>query len=456
MKKAISLFIITCIAVMSLSIKAYAAVDSFSYNYTNFYSTYYGLTASLEIGDPDAYGIEIYIPESTGHEFEQGNIDSYIAFIDVDNNTLLSINFIDISGVKIGGWYTFDFEALGITDNVAEIYMVIMSNYGSQPPSQFVSYMATDTQVIYNYDFDYVLYWNIIYLANNVYAVRAARAIPNDIQSLQIYIPESEYHRGVYIGYNAIIEFSHDEGNTYAYSYNLKDFLFSVFKIQGILDFNLTEIYNEYNITSPFTNFKITIPQSFTPPLPAGYIDYLNENSYMSFNNNIYSYRFYVDGVIYDGGTFRSTIPLPTQPFKAGYYFNGWRLSNGETYEPDTNVDLNLLLNNNIDLYASWRETNPIDTSTTDPTANQTILNVFASFNLDTNVGFIIVYLGVIMIAIFFFNKFNLPNIMTIISLLLITIFWMFIGMLPILMSIMAFIVLAYMLVSNIRGGVNE
>ena len=454
MKKAISLFIITCIAVMSLSIKAYAAVDSFSYNYTNFYSTYYGLIADMEIGDPDAYGIEIYIPESTGHEFSAGNIDSYIVFRDDTSTDLLTINFIDISGVKIGGWYNFDFEALGITDNVAEIYMVIMSNYGAVPPSGFVSYMQTDTQVIYNYAFQYDLIWNYINIVSNVYAIRASMGIVAEAKSIQIYVPESDYHRDDYNGYDATIEFSDDDGATYPYSYDIRNFNFS--NISGIIDINLIQIYDDLSLQDPFTNFKITIPQSFVPPIPAGYIDYLNTASYLTWNNNIYSYRFYVDGVVYDGGFFRATIPLPTQPFKAGYYFNGWRFSNGETYEPDTNVDLDLLLNNNIDLYASWREANPIDTGTTDPTANQTILNVFASFNLDTNVGFIIVYLAVIMIALFFFNKFNLPNIMTIISLLLITIFWMFIGMLPILMSIMAFIVLAYMLVSNIRGGANE
>ena len=70
--------------------------------------------------------------------------------------------------------------------------------------------------------------------------------------------------------------------------------------------------------------------------------------------------------------------------------------------------------------------------------------------------GYIIVYLALTMIALFYFAKFSLPPIITIITLLLLTSFWVFLGFMPILMSIMAFIVLGYMLLYNIRGGTNE
>ena len=454
MKKAISVLILAIVGIFTSAINSYAALDAFSYNYTNFYSSYYGLQADLEITDYDAYGIEIYIPESDGHEFEDGNIDSYIVFKDENNTPLLSIDFINISGVKIGGWYRFDFENLGITSNVRYISMIIMSNYGAVPPSGFLSYMTNDTEIIYNYEYQQDLIWNYINIVSNIYAIQTTMGIVNDAKTIQIYIPDSEFHRTDYNGYDATLKFSDDGGSTYPYSYDLTDFNFS--NISGIIDINLLQIYDDLSLQSNFTNFIILIPQSFVPPIPSGYIDYLNISSFLTWNNNIYSYKFYVDGILYDGGFFRSTIPLPNTPNKTGYYFNGWVLPNGETWDENSNINLDLLLNNNLDLYASWRERSVIDTTITDPTENNLMANVFATFNLNTNVGYIIVYLAIIMMSLFALNKFNMPQILTIITLLLITAFWMFLGFLPILMSIMAFAVLTYMLITNVRGGANE
>jgi uncharacterized repeat protein (TIGR02543 family) len=149
-------------------------------------------------------------------------------------------------------------------------------------------------------------------------------------------------------------------------------------------------------------------------------------------------------------------IPLPTNPTKAGYIFNGWITNNGAEYSDGSIVNFDLLINNNLDLYASWREGNPIDTTLNQGSANNILSALFATINMDTNLGYVIVYLALIMIILFYFAKFSIPPIMTIITMLLLTSFWIFLGFLPVLMAIMSFITLLYMLINNIRGGASE
>jgi len=456
MKKIFSFILLFFLGFFTSTINILAGTDTFTYNYLQLISGNYALVGSLDISDTLAYGIEIYIPFDSRHEFSINSDESYISFSDANNNILYSVDFSEISGADIGGWYIFDFENLEISD-VASSTIIIMSNAGSSLPSGtnlFTSQMDSGTQIVYNYDFEYNINWSFISVATSKYVLRSITSLVTDAKSVTFYIPYSEYHRDDFLGLRAKVYFSNDNGSTFPYSYNISDFNFS--DISGIVDISLLEIYDDEGITTDFTTIKIEIPQDLSPPLPPDYIEYLNENSYITFNNNIYSYRFYVDGVLFTGGFFRNVIPLPTNPTKAGYIFNGWITNNGAEYSDGSIVNFDLLINNNLDLYASWREGNPIDTTLNQGSANNILSALFATINMDTNLGYVIVYLALIMIILFYFAKFSIPPIMTIITMLLLTSFWIFLGFLPVLMAIMSFITLLYMLINNIRGGASE
>jgi len=460
MKKIFSFILLTVLGFFTSTINVFAGQDAFTYDYLQMIGTNdYALVGDLDISDTLAYGIEIYIPFDVGHEFTIGALDSYISFTDINNNVLYTVDFEEISGADIGGWYIFDFENLEITD-VAGVTTIIMQNYGltaTQPPggvNAYTSYMENNTQIVYNYDFEYSITWSFTSYATARYLIRSITSIVTDAKSITFYIPYSEYHREEIAGRYAKVYFSNDGGSTYPYSYDISDFNFS--DISGIVDISLIEIYDDEGITTDFTNIKIEIPQELIPPIPPDYIEYLNENSYITFNNNIYSYRFYVDGVLYGGGFFRNVISLPQSPTKAGYYFNGWITNNGAEYSEGNIVNFDLLINNNLDLYASWREASPIDTTLNQGSANNILSALFATINMDTNLGYVIVYLALIMIILFYFAKLSVPPIMTIITMLLLTSFWIFLGFLPVLMAIMSFITLLYMLLNNIRGGASE
>ena len=458
MKKIFSFILLSFLGFFTSTINVFAGQDAFTYLYLPIVNDY-ALVGTLDISDTLAYGIEIYIPFDNGHEFSLGGTDSYIRFSDANSNTLYEVDFSEISGANIGGWYIFDFENLEISD-VASITTVIMQNYGltaTQPPggvNAYTSLMENNTRIVYNYDFEYNISWSFTSYTTGRYLIRSISNIVTDAKSVTFYIPYSEYHREELFGRYAKVYFSNDDGSTYPYSYDISDFNFS--DISGIVDISLIEIYDDEGITTDFTTIKIEVPQDIIPPIPSDYISYLNENSYITFNNNIYSYRFYVDGVLYDGGFFRNVINLPTSPTKAGYYFNGWITNNGAEYSEGNIVNFDLLINNNLDLYASWREAIPIDTTLNQGGANNILSSLFATINMDTNLGYVIVYLALIMIILFYFAKFSIPPIMTIITMLLLTSFWIFLGFLPVLMAIMSFITLLYMLINNIRGGASE
>lgn len=453
MKKIFSFILLSFLGFFSSTITIFAGVDTVTYQYLQDISGDYALVGSLEISDPLAYGIEIYIPFDSGHEFSIGSSISKIDFDDANGNLLYTIDFDEISGADIGGWYIFDFENLEIT-GVKDIQFIIFSNHGSTPPPNFASTMEAGTDIIFNYDYEYDINWSFIAITSNSYIIRAITSIVADAKTVQFYIPESEYHRDNFNSLRAKVYFSNDGGSSYPYSYNIADYNFS--RIAGVVDISLTDIYNANNITTEFTNIKIEIPQDLLPPLPTGYITYLNEESYITFNNNIYSYRFYVEGVLYDSGFFRNIIFIPSNPTKAGHVFIGWFLSNGQQFDETAPINLDLLINNNLDLYAGFRIANNLDTTLTGGSANNILSAIFATINMDSTLGYVIVYLALIMIVLFYFAKFSVPPIMTIITLLLLTGFWIFLGFLPVLMAIMSFLTLLYMLINNIRGGFNE
>lgn len=454
MKKTISVLILAIVGIFTLSIKTFGATNYFEWNSLPLYANYLAVEAEMDLTDERAYGFEVYIPYSDFHVFENGNVYSYITFYDDVLQEYETFEFRDFSNPTIADWYTFDFASLGLGSlNINRVVIVIVQSYTGSVPSGYINYLNTASlsHTILNYDYQVDIQWNNERFYGDYYYVYTIIDVIEGARNISIFIPYSDFHAiSSDVGGQLVSEIR-VATNTGIFTLigEITDYTFG--SVSGLIKIDFLDEGYELN---DIQQVKIIVPQNYYT-IPSDYIAYLNRDSYVSYNDNLYIYELYVDGVIYDEGLYKETLTLPSNPTKTGYIFNGWMTIDGQQFTGGL-VNDNLVFNNTFQLFASFREGNPIDITTPDPTENNILANVFASFNLNTSVGYIIVYLAVIMISLFALNKFNMPQILTIITLLLITAFWMFLGFLPVLMSIMAFAVLIYMFITNVRGGANE
>lgn len=450
MKRVISGFILAIISIFSLSIKTNAGTNELTWTLLPLYSTFMAVEAEMDVTDERIYGLEIFIPNSEYHVIEVGNVYSTIQFRNNITNQSFTLEFRDFSNRTIGGWYTFDFASLGINFIVNEVYILISQSFSNTgTPGGYIEYLNTNDQVIYNYDYKIEIQWSSNRYFSDRYYISTIINVIEGARLVTIYIPESDFHT-ISLNNGTILssievkpydeEFYTNIGPITSYNFG---------SVSGIVKIDLLDLGYELN---QIENIKIIVPQNYNS-VPGDYINYLNTETYVSFNDNVNRYELYVDGDLYDEGLFRTTFDLPLNPTKTGFKFIGWQTIAGVIYDGGV-IDENDIFNNVYKLYATFAIDQSINTDTTDPDANNFMANIFAQFNLNTTFGYIVVYLAVIMISLFALAKFNMPSIITIIVLLLITGFFMFLGFLPILMAIMAFGILGYMLLTNVGGGV--
>ena len=445
MKRIIS-FVLIALSIFSVNaMDTQAATTEIAWSNLPLYATHNALQGVINVAD-DTYGVEFYVPKTDFHVISVGGVNSYINFKDALDNVILEINLFDLKGNDPSGYYSFNFQSYEI-ENAATITIVITQTYSSIPGG-YLDFINDNDDLMWNYDYGIQMVWNSVNLYANYYSIQTRFSVVSDARLISIFIPQSQYHTTSIGGVNDSINF-YDNTDTLIETYRLNELNFNLISglykldIQDDLELSIGEI----------SYITIVIPQTYEA-LPNGYIEYMNNESVLGFNDRLYRVNFYVGSELYVTDLFNLIPNQPSNPLlPSGTYFEGWYLANGSKYE-FTNVTDTMLFNNELNLYAKTTNRPPIDTDLGDPEPSEFFGTIFETLGMNSQVGYVIVYLITIIISLVGLKSINLPNIVLMIVMLLITALFMFMGFLPVLMAIVAFGVIALILFSNMGGAV--
>lgn len=404
----------------------------------------------------DSTGVEILVPFSEYHLFESNDVNSYIRF-ERSNGTLISQFNVSSYQGNIAGFYTFNWDNLNI-ETPFRMFIVIVQNvdYDTFDWVDYTTFLAASDSLMYQYDTLVSNRWTLQYdPITNAPRIHLNFDVIQDARIISIFIPEAPYHRTANNAYtNEIIFF--DTGFNVLDTYAITDFNFNL--ISGLIKIDIVDDLG-YQL-GDIGNIRINIPQEWDSgyvsalTAPPFYLQYMQEETNIQFNDRLYYVRYYVDGILWDTGIF-STIPnqIPN-PVTPNQTFEGWYLANGNRYDFQQPITQTQLFNNELYLYAKITNRPPIDTNLGDPEPSEFFGTIFETIGMNSQVGYVIMYLITIIISLVGLKAINLPNILLMIVMLLITALFMFMGFLPVLMAIVAFGVIALILFSNMGGAV--
>lgn len=441
MKRIVSLILIA-LSIFSIgAIDTQAATDDISWSIINTFQDYHVLLGEIDIPET-AYGMELYVPESDFHVYSIGGIDSFIEFRNAANQIIFTQDLIEVKTSSVAGAFIFNFIALDIED--AASFKIQISQTYTSIPAGYLDYINTNDDLMFNYDYGIELIWNNINLYSNYYSIQTNFPVVSDAKLISIYIPESQYHTREIGGVQDEINFYNANGTLLesirlsTLNFNLISGLYKI-DIENDLDLNIGQIQS----------VNIVIPQTYEI-VPPNYIQFLNENSVIGFNDRVYRVNYYLKGDIYLSDLFNFIPEQPNDPLMlSGEYFEGWYFANGNEYDFNSVITDTQLFNNELNLYALITNRAPIDTDLGDPEPSEFFGSLFDTIGMNSTTGYAIMYLIVIILALVGLKSINVPNIMMMITMILITAIFMFMGFLPVLMGIVAFGVFALILFSG-------
>ena len=421
-----SLFLI----VSTSEVKAISIGDATWSSY-NAYSTYFYAIATIEVpyntGD-----VQYQLPYSDYHEYTYGGLDNYIKFYYEDDliNPALTLSLQDVKGGDIEGIYSInliEYNMLG----VAEIEFWIPQNY-SLVPGDYVTEGGFLDQRDYLIfvpvaPYEIPVFWNNINVYSTYYVIEAELDVPFNASSIQIYIPESAYHRFSYGGIDSTVIF-YDEDDVILESVNLIDI---ADKPDGLMLIDFTS----YQINE-VAKIKIRIAQTYGA-MPSGYTDYMSEFTSITYNADVKLVIYIVDNEEYDRKLFTSK-PEDITLVKEDYTFDGWYFRNGVKYDFGSPIaEQYLEFNTTVILYARFSRTEILPEFVEGTPANA-INSFLAIFHLNNRIGFIIFFIACNIVVVLGIKALKLPGTIMAIGMIGVTAFFIYVNLLPLLLIIMA------------------
>lgn len=417
----------------------------------NAYSTYFYAIASIEV--PYNTGqVQFYIPQSSSHEFSYGGLTANVRFYDnlgdpfIPNINLIDLNprLVDGSPV-VDGYYSLDLiglEVLGVT----EIEFWIPQNYSIVPGDYTTDggYLDRNDYLMFMpvAPYDIPTYWNNVNIYSTFYALETEITVPFNASSLQIYIPETAYHRFEYGATNSVVIF-YDDADVILATVNLIDI---ADRPEGLMLIDFTS----YGLNE-VAKVKLRIMQSYSS-MPSGYTDYMSEYTSVTFNANVKLAIYIVDNEEYDRKLFVDT-PINLSVTKEGYTFEGWFFKNGVEYDFSSTISSTYIeFNSTVMLYARFTRT------TTPPifeegTPANAVNNILSIFQLDNLLGYLLLYIGTTIGVIILLNIFKLPGVFMAVGMYVVTGFFIYLSILPTLMLVLGLAVDTMALIYTINRG---
>lgn len=456
--KRISLFTLLCFTLFIVfSIDGHADVGDIEWSIDNPYSTYYAATISIDVPQ-ETYKLTFVVPESDRHLLGDGGIDSYVAF-NFEGVAVQTYDIPEIKGSQIYGTYYFNLDAMGLYQQIDEIVFYIMQEWSSPPDiPTYVTSLNTRSELIYNYNlpYDITLEWASVYLFGDYYGVYTEVELLSGTKSISLFIPTSQFHEILYNGIYAQVIFygSVDEE---IHKYNLTDTGY----VGGLHLINLQILEDEGFSELPSYTYdqieymKITIPQNYDTNIPDGYLDYLTDNSSITYNDNIKRVIYYNETFIHYQELFDTIPTQPDDPIKSSsdpayyYEFVGWYRANGYeyNYSPVRDEDV---IDNTFFLYAKFNKLINQSYTPDEPTADYEgrLGAIFFNLGWDQNTGYLIVLVISLGASLFVYIKYAMsPFIVIIIDSIILGLFT-YLGFLPVFVAIAlwAFLFIAFIM----------
>lgn len=401
-----------------------------TYTVYNAYSTYYFVYATIEV--PYNTGeLQFFLPYSDYHEFTYGGLEASIRFYDADDNAMRdNIYITSASRETIEGFYILDLIALQVL-GVDHIEFWIPQNFSSVPPDYATVGGFLDQRDMVMYlpvaPYDIPVYWNNVNIYSTYYAIETEIDVPFNASSMQIYIPESAYHRFTYGNVDSVVIF-YDENDVELESIDLIDI---ADQPDGLMLIDFTSY-----ALNEVAKVKIRIMQTYTM-MPSGYTDYMSEYTSITFNADVKLVIYIVDNEEYDRKLFTSK-PTELTVSKEGYNFDGWFFKNGVKYDFASPITEQYLeFNSTVILYARFSRTviPPEFEEGTPANAVNTFLSIFHLNNL---IGYILLFIVSNVIIIIVIKSINLSGVIMAIGMIFVTALFIYISILPTLVIIIA------------------
>ena len=188
----------------------------------------------------------------------------------------------------------------------------------------------------------------------------------------------------------------------------------------------------------------------------------LNANFDIYYNKNFSRVEFYAqNNLLYQDilnyGNSLYYYYNPSAP--TGFEFNSWYNINGDIVTDTTPITEDMAINGVVKLYASYLAVTELDSpSTVDPTPQEDlfIYPMLSAFGMDTDTGYILFYVGVIMLIVVAAISVGLPLIVTLICVLLVNVLFTFWGIVPLFVTVIMYVILGLGTLTVMGGVGNE
>lgn len=395
----------------------------------NAYSTYHFAVGTAEV--PYNTGeIQVQIPYSDYHEFTYGGLEASIRFFEQDDlvTPVKIIYLFDVHPASVEGLYTFDLISESIV-GIVEIEIWIPQNYSSVPGGYLGDggYLDQNDLILMVpiAPYDIPVFWNNINVYSTYYAIVSEIEVPFNASSLQIYIPESAYHRLSYGGVDSNITL-YDSADVLLETVLMSEL---ATKPDGLMLIDFTS----YDLNEVAT-IEIRIMQNYTT-MPSGYTDYMTEFTSITFNEDVKLAIYIMDNEEYNRQLF-TTLPPYLEVSKEGYTFEGWFFKNGMEYDFSSTIsDTYIEFNSTVMLYAKFTITDPIPVFEEGTPANA-FNNFLAIFHLNNLLGYLLSYFIVNIGIVLGLKALNLSGTIMSIGMIAVTGIFIYVGVLPLLMII--------------------
>lgn len=428
-----------------------ASDDLISWESYNAFSSYYLLRGTAEL----SYGIKgltFTIPQTNYHVIDAGGLEPQVLFYDSSDVEILDLDWYDTFGDQLHGTFDIDFDTFSI---VTPAYMkILIPQSYSVTPGGYVDYIEANDELnqYYNIPEDRDFYFTRYESTTSKSIVLDNVAIPYNTYSIVLDVRSLYDYYLVFEGtYNSYIWFYDKNGGGLDIIY-LKDYAFLD------SDYIVIDIpYDTYDLNEA-TYFKLLL---IVDDNDSDYLNFVNRNFKLDFNKDINVVYFMSQSTLLQTSVLLSYGGIPTEPTAptppTGFEFTGWFLENGDIYN-FTHITSDMFTDNSLHIYAYFRVSGTAsDYGTVDdtPDTGTNIFNVLSAFGFATDVGFIFIYLGLIVLVSVGLVVVKISGFIVLVVDIMITALFMYLGFLPLYVIALVFITLVVGILFYM-GGVNS
>ena len=448
------LLTITIFNVNSISKVKATGSDLIVWESYNAFSSYYLLKGTVEL----SYGIRGFtftIPESGYHTIDAGGLEPDIAFYDSSDVELIVLDWDDTFGDQLFGTFDLDMELLGVLDTgvPAKVVFLIPQTYSSTPAGywQYIT-DEDDFEQYYTIPEDRDYYFTRLDATSYRKIILDNVTIPYNAYSILL---DMRLMNGVYLEfdnlYSSYIQIFDEDMNSldllYIKSYAFLDSDYIIIDLP----------FDTYDYHEPIYMKLVLIVEGNNETD----LYHANRNMVIDFNKDINIVYFMSQSTLVDTSVLLSYGGIPTEPTDptppTGFEFTGWFLPDGSIYD-FTTLSSDMFVDNVITINAYFRVAGTAsDYGTTDdtPDTGTNIYNVLSAFGFATDVGFIFMYLGLIVLVSVGLVVVKISGFIVLVVDIMITALFMYLGFLPLYVIALVFITLVVGILFYM-GGVNS